>query len=65
MGRLLIETAEAVAQEQQFAEMSLTVRAMNEQAVGFYKHLGWRDVPHLSQNGTIYMRKELPPSTHP
>jgi ribosomal protein S18 acetylase RimI-like enzyme len=41
IGKSLMTRVERIAIERGFDQMHLTVRTNNEQAIGFYEHLGW------------------------
>jgi len=59
IGRLLMSENECAAQSRQFHRMGLNVSPNNEQAIRFYRSLGWEQV--LSQEGVWKgkMRKPL------
>jgi len=58
VGRILMESSEHYAMEQNFKEMYLTVNPQNTGAINFYEHIGWiKDGDTENWQGA--MKKEL------
>lgn len=56
-GRRMIERLERIARDRDMISIDLWVQNTNHEAIGFYKHMGYREVQ--SKDNNLLMRKDV------